>query len=31
MSLTYSSYLKLPELLRLQAVQSDPPEHDETL
>ena len=31
MSLTYSNYLKLPELLRLQNVQSDPPEHDETL
>ncbi len=31
MSLTYSNYLKLPELLRLQDVQSDPPEHDETL
>ena len=31
MSLTYSNYLKLPALLRLQDVQSDPPEHDETL
>jgi len=31
MSLTYSSYLKVAELLRLQQVQSDPPEHDETL
>ena len=31
MSLTYENYLKLPELLRLQNVQSDPPEHDETL
>ena len=31
MSLTYSNYLKLPELLRLQNVQSAPPEHDETL
>ncbi|MCH8968401.1 MAG: tryptophan 2,3-dioxygenase [Planctomycetes bacterium] len=31
MSLTYSNYLKLPELLRLQNVQSDPPQHDETL
>ncbi len=31
MSLTYENYLKLPELLRVQNVQSDPPEHDETL
>ena len=31
MSLTYSSYLKIPELLRLQEVKSKPPEHDETL
>ena len=31
MSLTYSTYLKLDELLGLQAVQSDPPQHDETL
>ncbi len=31
MSLTYSTYLKLDELLGLQTVQSDPPEHDETL
>ncbi|MEN8144416.1 MAG: tryptophan 2,3-dioxygenase family protein [Gemmatimonadota bacterium] len=31
MSLTYSKYLKLDELLALQAVQSDPPQHDETL
>lgn len=31
MSLTYSSYLKVAELLRLQQVQSEPPEHDETL
>ncbi len=28
---TYSSYLKLPELLDLQQVRSDPPEHDELL
>ena len=31
MSLTYSSYLHLPELLELQEPRSDPPEHDETL
>lgn len=31
MSVTYSSYLKLNELLDLQDVQSDPPQHDETL
>jgi len=31
MSLTYSSYLKLPELLSLQKIRSDPPEHDEML
>ena len=31
MPLTYASYLKLPELLTLQRVQSDPPEHDELL
>jgi tryptophan 2,3-dioxygenase len=31
MSLTYSHYLKVPELLQLQSPQSDPPEHDETL
>lgn len=31
MSVTYSSYLKLDELLALQDVQSDPPQHDETL
>lgn len=31
MTLTYSSYLKIPELLDLQLVQSDPPEHDELL
>ncbi len=28
---TYGSYLKIPELLSLQQVASDPPEHDETL
>lgn len=31
MALTYSRYLRLPELLQLQHVQSDPPEHDELL
>jgi len=31
MSVTYSSYLKLDELLSLQAPLSDGPEHDETL
>ena len=31
MALTYSSYLKIPELLALQHVQSDPEEHDELL
>lgn len=31
MNLTYSSYLKLPQLLDLQKVKSDPPEHDEML
>jgi tryptophan 2,3-dioxygenase len=31
MPLTYSRYLKLEELLALQAPASDPPEHDETL
>ncbi len=31
MSLTYSNYLKTHELLSLQQVTSDPPEHDETL
>ena len=31
MSVTYSSYLKLDELLRLQQPLSDGPEHDETL
>jgi tryptophan 2,3-dioxygenase len=29
--LTYNSYLKVPELLRLQVPQSDPPHHDEQL
>src|ERR1700723_1796238 len=29
--LTYSSYLKVPELLRLQHPQSTPPHHDELL
>ncbi|HEX6133879.1 MAG TPA: tryptophan 2,3-dioxygenase family protein [Longimicrobiales bacterium] len=31
MPITYSSYLRLPELLELQTPASDPPEHDETL
>ncbi|MHC5025133.1 MAG: tryptophan 2,3-dioxygenase [Planctomycetota bacterium] len=31
MSLTYTSYLKLPQLLDLQEVRSDPEEHDELL
>src|SRR5260370_39274864 len=31
MDLTYSTYLKLDELLRLQVPRSDPPEHDEML
>jgi len=31
MPLTYESYLKLPELLDLQEVRSDPEEHDELL
>ena len=31
MTVTYWDYLKLNELLELQEVQSDPPEHDETL
>ena len=31
MSLTYLSYLKIPELLELQKLQSDPQEHDEML
>lgn len=30
-SLTYSSYLKVEELLKLQQLKSDPAEHDETL
>jgi tryptophan 2,3-dioxygenase len=29
--LTYDSYLKVPDLLNLQQLQSDPPQHDETL
>lgn len=29
--LTYSSYLKIPELLKLQQLQSEPPRHDELL
>jgi tryptophan 2,3-dioxygenase len=29
--LNYSSYLKIPELLSLQQLQSDPPRHDELL
>lgn len=31
MGLTYSSYLRIPQLLELQTRVSDPPEHDETL
>ena len=31
MSLTYWNYLKLDKILSQQQVQSDPPEHDETL
>jgi len=31
MSLTYAKYLKLDDLLSLQAARSDPPEHDEML
>ncbi len=31
MTLTYSSYLKIPELLTLQEPRSSPPEHDEML
>jgi tryptophan 2,3-dioxygenase len=31
MTLTYSSYLHLPQLLELQQPRSDPPEHDEML
>lgn len=30
-ALTYGDYLKVPELLRLQVPQSDPPHHDELL
>ena len=29
--LTYSSYLKVPELLRLQQLQAEPQRHDELL
>jgi tryptophan 2,3-dioxygenase len=29
--LTYSSYLRLPELLKLQSPQSEPPHHDEMM
>ena len=29
--LTYGGYLKVPELLRLQQLESQPPQHDETL
>lgn len=29
--LTYGSYLKIPELLRLQVLQAEPPRHDELL
>jgi len=31
MSLTYNSYLKVDELLELQVLKSNPPEHDEML
>lgn len=31
MSLTYTNYLKIDELLELQKLQSEPPEHDEVL
>lgn len=31
MSLTYSTYLRVPELLEIQTPQSDPEEHDEML
>ena len=31
MALTYGEYLKVPELLSLQELLSDPPHHDETL
>ena len=29
MELTYASYLKLDDLLKLQVARSEPPEHDE--
>ncbi|MCI0436410.1 MAG: tryptophan 2,3-dioxygenase family protein [Gemmatimonadetes bacterium] len=29
--LSYASYLRIPELLRLQHLESDPPQHDELL
>ena len=29
--LSYGSYLRLPELLEQQVLQSDPPAHDELL
>ena len=31
MELTYASYLKLDDLLKLQVARSEPPEHDECL
>lgn len=31
MELTYASYLKLDDLLKLQVGRSEPPEHDESL
>ena len=31
MTLTYGSYLRIPELLSLQSPRSTGPEHDETL
>lgn len=31
MEITYTSYLKIDELLELQELKSNPPEHDETL
>ncbi|MEX2364916.1 MAG: tryptophan 2,3-dioxygenase family protein, partial [Balneolaceae bacterium] len=31
MSLTYTNYLKIDELLELQQLKSAPPEHDEVL
>ena len=31
MSVTYGSYLKMPELLKLQAPLADPAQHDEML